>query len=41
VIAPVRLGGGREAGVLPHSPRPAGIHLRIHAASKWILARSA
>jgi hypothetical protein len=41
VIAAVRLGCGREAGVLAHGPRPAGIHLRIDAAGKWILARPA
>ena len=31
-IACVRLGGGTEAGVLPHRPQPAAVHRRLDAA---------
>ena len=36
--APVRLLGGREAGVLAHRPEPAPVHRRLDAAGERVLA---
>ena len=33
-VAPVRLGGGAEPGVLPHRPEPAAVHRRLDAAGE-------
>ena len=38
---PVRLGGGREAGVLAHRPEPAAVHRRLDAAGEGELPRPA
>ena len=39
--APVRLRGGREAGVLAHRPEAAAVHRRLDAAGERVLARPA
>ena len=39
VVPLVRLLGGAEPGVLPHRPRAAGVHRRIHASGVGVLAR--
>ena len=41
VVAGVGLGGGAEAGVLAHRPRPAGVHRRVDAAGERVRARLA
>jgi hypothetical protein len=37
----VRFLGAREAGVLPHRPQPAAIHVRVNPARKWELSGEA
>ena len=39
VVAPVRVLGGGEPGILPHRPGPAGVHPWVHSASERVRPR--